>query len=104
MAKDDRRRYKKEMKNYKQSPQVAEPPTLESVRMKAMEKYFKYLISHWKSVSDLNPNMPPDQVQDMVWRQWISFKNEKQLKESMKRESFRFCHGELLDSPWMSEE
>ena len=105
LAKNDRRRYKKEMKNYKPSPPpVAEPPALECVRMKAMEKYFKYLINHWKSVSDLNPKMPPDQVQDMVWRQWISVKNEKQLKESTKREEFRLCHGELLDSPWMSEE
>ena len=73
----DKARYEEEMKNYQPSEQFLERKAEQAKRQKeqtgkgtALEKYFSFLLTSWRKVSEENPSLGAKEVQEMVWLQW----------------------------------
>ena len=87
----DKARYEEEMKIYQPSQQFLMMKANQVKRFNelvgmetAMEKYFSYLLSSWRNVSEMNPTLAGKEVQEMVWLQWTRSKgitNDNVIKQ-----------------------
>ena len=115
MADEDRLRYKKEMKTYKQSELFLQKKVSQCKKKKddaqtgSLDAYFQFLSSQWRIVSAAHPGVSAVHVQDLVWQKWSKGKlgmTEERLNKGKETKTQKMLISErgVRDSPWMVEE
>jgi len=110
MYRDDKARYKEELKMYHASPQYAQRRQEAEARILSssikgsnikkrsapgkipvmVESYFEFMGNNWRDIAVTNPQMEPEDIQDKLWHIWSGVKpkstskRERKIKESNK--------------------